>query len=59
MNIDFSDTELLFLYGSLKQELSNIKSTKSIKISKSEIKLYESLLSKMESAYPPLKNLPL
>lgn len=59
MIIDFSDTELLFLYGSLKQELSNIKSTKSIKIPKSEIKLYESLLSKMESAYPPLKNLPL
>lgn len=58
MNIDFSDTELLFLYVSLKRELSNIKSTKSIKIPKSEIKLYESLLSKMESACPPLKNLP-
>lgn len=59
MNIDFTDVELIFLYGRLRQELSTFKSSKIIKISKSEIKLYETMMVKMESAYPALKNLPL
>ena len=58
MNIDFSDKELLFLYGRLKRELSSLQNSKSVKASKSEIHFYESMLLKIENAYPLIKNLP-
>ncbi|WP_367569313.1 hypothetical protein [Lacrimispora sp.] len=58
MSIDFSNAELLFLYGRLKRELTAIKSAKTVKVPKSEIELYESMLLKMESENPALKNLP-
>lgn len=58
MNIDFSDKELLFLYGRLKRDLSSLQNSKSVKTSKSEIRFYESMLLKIENAYPLIKNLP-
>ena len=59
MNIDFSNEELLFLYGRVKKEYDSIKNQKVITISKSEAKLYTNLILKMESACPGLSNLPL
>lgn len=52
MNIDFSNEELLFLYGRVKKEYDSIKNQKAITISKSEAKLYTNLILKMEAACP-------
>lgn len=59
MSIDFSNEELLFLYGRVKKEYNSIKNQKAITISKSEAKFYTDLILKMEAAHPALSNLPL
>ena len=52
ITISLKDEEALLIYGHLKRELSTLKSAKGIKISKSNIKLYEDLLQKFESQNP-------
>lgn len=59
MNIDFSDKELIFLYGRVKKEYLAMKNQKTIRYSKSDLKFYEDLISKMEEAYPGLSHFPL
>jgi len=58
MSVDFSDKELLFLYGKIKKEYVAMKNQRAIKIPKSELKFYEGILLKMENAYPALTSLP-
>lgn len=57
MTIDFSDKELIFLYGRLKKDYLAMKNQKIVRCSKSELKLYENLISKMEAVYPGLIHL--
>lgn len=59
MNIDFSDKEVLFLYGRIKKEFIAMKNQKTIRYSKSDLKFYEDLISKMENAYPALTRFPI
>lgn len=58
MNIDFSDREVLFIYGRIKKEFVSMKEQKAIRYSKSDLKIYEDLIGKMEKAYPALIRLP-
>lgn len=59
MTIELDIEEIVFIYGRLKRELTNMESAKGIKISKSEFKFYENLLAKLENSYPSLTKLPL
>lgn len=58
MNIDFTEQEIVFLYGRIKNELLSIKNQKIVNCSKSDLKFYENLISKLEEAYPALTRLP-
>lgn len=53
---DFSPKEILFLYEKL---LRLQKEAKSSKLCSVDVRLYSSILKKMEAQYPQLKNLPL
>lgn len=64
MNIDFSESEALFLYGYFKKEINKLEKLKSnpnhdIAISNinSDIKLYKSIADKIAKAYPSLLKL--
>lgn len=57
MNIDFSDKELIFLYGRVKKEYLAMKNQKTVRYSKSDLKFYEDLIFKMEEAHPGLVRL--
>lgn len=59
MNIDFSNEELLFLYGRVKKEYNDMKNQKIVIVSKSQMKFYSDLILKMEKACPALSKLPL
>lgn len=59
MQIEFTNAEIVFIYGTAKKELLSMKSQKSIRYSKSDLKLYENLLTKLEKAYPALVNIPI
>lgn len=58
MNLELSGTELIFLYGNLKSELKKLKSMPASLV-QSDIKLYKSIIEKMESTAPQLKKLPI
>ena len=58
MNLELSDTELIFLYGNLKIQLKKLESMPASLV-RSDIKLYKSIIEKMESAAPQLKKLPI
>ena len=58
MNLELSGTELIFLYGNLKSELKKLESMPASLV-QSDIKLYKSIIEKMESAAPQLKKLPI
>lgn len=58
MNINFSDKELIFLYGRVKKEYLAMKNQKVVRCSKSELKFYEDLILKMEAACPGLNHIP-
>lgn len=58
MNLELSGTELIFLYGNLKSELKKLESMPASLV-RSDIKLYKSIIEKMESAAPQLKKLPI
>ena len=57
MNLELSDTELIFLYGNLKIQLKKLESMPASLV-RSDIKLHKSIIEKMESAAPQLKKLP-
>lgn len=59
MLINFDPEEALLVYGRIKNELNYLKKAQGIKIAKSELKLYENIISKFEEQQPNLKNLPL
>lgn len=59
MQIEFTTAETIFIYGTVKKELLSMKSQKNIRYSKSDLKLYENLLAKLEKAYPALVNIPI
>ena len=54
MNLELSDTELIFLYGNLKIQLKKLESMPTSLV-RSDIKLHKSIIEKMESAAPQLK----
>lgn len=58
MNLELSDTELIFLYGNLKIQLKKLESMPASLV-RSDIKLHKSIIEKMESATPQLKKLPI
>lgn len=58
MNLELSGTELIFLYGNLKSELKKLESMPA-SLAQSDIKLYKSIIEKMESTAPQLKKLPI
>ncbi|MBN2930336.1 MAG: hypothetical protein JTJ12_23635 [Eubacterium sp.] len=58
MNLELSDTELIFLYGNLKIQLKKLESMPASLV-RSDIKLHKSIIEKMESAAPELKKLPI
>nr|DAQ23935.1 MAG TPA: hypothetical protein [Caudoviricetes sp.] len=58
MNLELSDTELIFLYGNLKIQLKKLESMPASLV-RSDIKLHKSIIEKMESAAPQLKKLPI
>ncbi len=59
MNIEFTNEEVVFVYGMVKKELTTMKSQNNIRYSKSDLKLYENLITKFEEAYPALNHLSL
>lgn len=58
MNLELSDTELIFLYGNLKIQLKKLESMPASLV-RSDIKLHKSIIEKMEFAAPELKKLPI
>ena len=58
MNLELSDTELIFLYGNLKIQLKKLESMPASLV-RSDIELHKSIIKKMESAAPQLKKLPI
>lgn len=59
MKLEFSDTELIFLYGALKKELVTLESVKPVSLVKTDMNLYKSIIEKMEAAAPQLKKIPI
>ena len=64
MNIDFSNEDVIFMYGHFKkqiQQLNELKKSPSCPISKitinKEIKLFTSLANKLEESFPSLSKL--
>lgn len=59
MNINFSDKEILYLYGTFKKGLTKLESSKPKSLVKADIQLHKSIILQLESAMPQLKNLTL
>lgn len=59
MQIEFTNEEILFIYGNLKKELNMIKAQKSVKFSAKDVTFYENLIAKLEKAHPELTHLSL
>ncbi len=59
MQIEFTDEEIIFIYGTVKNELNAMKSQKNVHFPKSDLKLHEDLLAKFEEAYPSLTHIPI
>lgn len=59
MHLELSDTEAIYLYGSLKKRLSELEAIQPTSLSKTDIKLLQRILEKMEACTPQLKKLPL
>lgn len=58
MNLELSNSELLYLYGNLKKELTDLQTVKPASLVKSDIKLHQSIIQKIETVAPQLKNIP-
>lgn len=58
MHIEFTNEEILFIYGRIKKEFIYMKSQKTVRYPKSELKFYEDLIVKIETAHPTFANLP-
>ena len=59
MTFELSDTEAIYLYGKLRKELKNLESVKPSSLVKADVNLYKRIISKMETAAPQLKELPI
>ncbi len=59
MELELSNAELVFLYGTLKKELEKLEAIKPASMVKSDIKLYTSIIKKMETSVPRLKDIPI
>lgn len=59
MNLELSNAELVFLYGTLKKELKKLEAIESVSLAKSDIKLYKNIIKKMEASAPRLKDIPI
>ena len=59
MNLELSKAELVFLYGTLKKELEKLEAVKPASMVKSDIKLYKSIIEKMEAVSPRLNDIPI
>ena len=59
MNLELSNAELVFLYGTLKKELEKLEAVKPASMVKSDIKLYKGIIEKMEAVSPRLNDIPI
>ncbi len=59
MNLELSNAELVFLYGTLKKELKKLEAIEAVSLVKSDIKLYKNIIKKMEASSPRLKDIPI
>ncbi len=59
MNLELSNAELVFLYGTLKKELKKLEAIEAVSLAKSDIKLYKNIIKKMETSAPRLKDIPI
>lgn len=59
MTFELSDTEAIYLYGILRKELKSLESVNPSSLVKADVKLYKRIISKMETAAPQLKELPI
>ena len=59
MTFELSNPEAIYLYGMLRKELKKLEAVKSSSFVKDDVKLYKSIISKMETAAPQLKELPI
>jgi len=57
-SIDFSDKDILLIYGHFKKEVNNLKSSPNKHVHKSnineDIQLFSSITDKIEKAYPQI-----
>ena len=59
MTFELSGPEAIYLYGILRKELKDLEAVKPASLVKADVKLYKSIISKMETAAPQLKELPI
>lgn len=59
MELELSNAELVFLYGTLKKDLEKLEAIEAVSLVKSDIKLYKNIIKKMEASAPRLKDIPI
>lgn len=59
MNVQLSDTEIIYLYGRLKKELKKLETVKPKSLVSTDIRLYQSIIKSLEAAMPQLNMLPI
>lgn len=59
MQLELTGKEIVYLYGLLKRELTELEASEAPKSVKTDIKYHQLLIKKLEASAPRLKNLPI